>query len=449
MSETPPPVSPPPDPPTQLATRPGVAPEGGYSPELLAAFQRGDIPGMLGILQLPADNPGAQVLARLARDTRRQDVGVLGSHEAFVRHTPSGSLLQVIRPVAVSIHDGTAWQIPKRRAFDPATGDVIGNLDAWKAQKKRYEWRDVPQTTAHLTYEGFLRQNAVAGCAVGQPAEVIVDGVPRTNPYLQRVQKADGRLGDVVRVVIAVIVVGLTPATGSPVVVNYTLDYDPAKDLLALLGTQAKAAPEEVYLVDEGDFERRPGWTFVPLYGGVGYAVNLRIPGVREAYDTFANILANALKKAQTVARRNAMRAHPALAVHTVEIDKRGRAVIPVVGWAGEDRAMARWAGLVAKLAQGGGADGFGDLVETVVVEATYEPDESPDAAGEASGAEGGVEGEVVDPDRIAAARLVTQIDDALAMLTPAQVASLKYRADGDLAHLRGVYDRITSILDK
>lgn len=416
--------------------------------ELLSAFRRGDVLSMLTQLGLSAAAPeyrdGIRALAELAIAVRRESVFTLGSHEAFVRRTPSGDLRQVIQGVRLSLADKTLYQIPIRRPHT-LDGEEIGNLDAWKKANSntRYTWKEIPQASAEVTYQGYLRQNAVAGCAVGSPPTVIVDGEPKTNPYFQRAIGANGRPGDIVRVVIAVVVVGPAPATGNPVAVNYVLDYDPSKDLLHMLGECADKHPDDCYLIDESQVEAelatrattpgqaagdpnkpsraRASWTFVPLYGGVGYLVNLRVDAVRAAYAKFTGILQDAQKKAQTVARRNAMRAHPALATHTVTLDGTGSAVVGVTGWAMDQTAMARWLRIQERIARGGelGAD-----VETISLVEAYDaekhavgPDPEPDSrpiettATEMTG--------VTEMQEINA--MIEHIDTALQFLSPSQ----------------------------
>lgn len=419
-----------------------------FARPLIEAFRRGDANGML--LQLGLDKlegPQAlavRTLAELGLETRRESISVLGNHEAFIRRTRGGDLRQVIMPVRLSLADKTLYQIPIRKPHDPDTGEVItGNYKAWQDRtRKKCLWKDAVQTSAEVSYQGFLRLNGVAGCAVGSPPHVWVDGVERTNPYVQRVDMGNGRLGDIVRVVIALTVVGPTPATGNPVVVNYTLDYDPAKDLQHMLSRVADEHPDECYLVDEEEVEKKPGWKLVPLYGGVGYHVNLRTDAVKGAYAEFINLLQNAVKKAQTIARRNAMKSHPALAYHTCEVDKYGRAVLGIVGWAGDQSAMDRWTNLISRLSRGQTID-----VESVNVEEVYDAEKH--RAGEdgvdASGSTSGLDPEVAEKNR-----LIEQIDDALPHLKNSDIAALGYNpAKMALDELRETLGKINEVLTK
>lgn len=421
-----------------------------FSRPLLEAFRRGDVTGLLANLGLDKlDGPLAlavRTLAELGVETRRESIHVLGAHEVFVRRTRGGDLRQVIMPVRLSLADKTLYQLPIRKPHDPDTNEVIaGNWKAWQDKtRKKAVWKDVVQTSAEVSYQGYLRLNGVAGCAVGSPPTVMVDGEARTNPYLQRAVMPDGRLGDIIRVVICQTVVGPTPATGNPVVVNYTLDYDPSKDLQHMLARVADDHPDECYLVDESDVEKRPGWKFVPLYGGVGYHVNLRVEAVRGVYAEFVNLLQNALKKAQTIARRNAMKSHPALAIHTVEVDKHGRAVVGVVGWAGDQSAMERWTSLVSRLSRGQTID-----AEAVELTEAYDPEQH--RAGGGAGVDVGARAESgLDPEVAEKNRLIEQIDDALPLLSTSVIAGLNYApAKNSTDELRDILAKINNALDK
>jgi len=394
------------------------------NPGAFAALKQGSAKALVNALDA---DPVA--LATLAIELRRESVAVLGSHEAFVRHTAQGSLQMVIRPVRLSMHDGTIYKIPRN----------VKQGGSWVK-----EW----PTDAHTTYAGLVRQNAVAGCAVGQAPSVVVDGKAMTNPYVERVKMSNGRLGDIIRIVIGITVVGPSPTTGNPVVVNYTLDYDPSKDLLHQLAKAADQHRDDCYLIDEEEYLEDKqngnvprGWKFTGLYGGVGYLYNLRNTKIQRAYKEFVNIAATAVKKAQTVARRNAMRNHPAF-VSTVVPDENGIAIIPVIGWAGDESAMRRYQSIQERLARGQELNL--DDAEVIDVEAEeYEAEVHDDraAADEAEAA--------VDPETEARNALILQIDEGLGMLDPVQIAELGYNPDdATLEELKAVLAKLNAVLD-
>jgi hypothetical protein len=431
------------------------------SPLAMAALRRGD---RVGLLQQTFTDPipanmqaGIDKLANLALEQRRQSISVLGNHEAFVRHGANGSLQQVIRPVVLSMADKTLYQMTRRLPYKKGTderfwGEILPG-------EKNVEWRDVPvgsPSSAEVTMPGYNRINGVAGCAVGGPPTVVVDGETRSNPFIERSVRKNG-LGDILRVVIGAIVVGPAPATGNPVVLTYTLDYDPAKDLQHMIGNIADRFPDECYLSteDEAAEENLANWTFLPMFGGVGYYYNLRCAAVLEAYRDFTNILQNATKKAQTVARRNAMRSHPALAFQSVEMDDQRRAILPVVGWAGDDRATVQWMKLSEALARGQEIPALAEVERISVEGENYDParhvaeadaEERPPVA--SANAPTVIDHEAESRDE--KNRLIDQIDSVLGVgtLTPTEVHGLGYAPNRqNVEELRGILSRANAMI--
>lgn len=386
------------------------------------ALRRGDVKAFAEAL----DNDPTR-LAKVCLALRRRDVAVIGTHEAFVRHTEDGSLLQVIQPVRLSVDDKTLFRIPKR-------------------EKQGNNWVTAGfqdgACTAHLTYQGLLRINAVVGCSTAQPTFVEVDGQKRANPFVERAEGFRGRPGDIVRVVVSVLVVGPAPGTGNPVAVQYTLDYDPSKDLQHMLSTVSKYNENSCYLASEMVLENMDkGWHYVPVYGGVGYYFDLSHKKIREAYSDFINLSQNAVKKAQTVARRNAMKSHPALAWHTVKCTEDGNATVAAVGWAGDARSTQKWQDITERAARGLDIPD----VEVVKHQDVYEPEtaaeETPIIDAESS---------PVDPELEKRNGLIAHIDAGLANLSPDMAAEF---VDMDMAHmaledLTAVKARISALVD-
>lgn len=426
------------------------------SKAFLEAFRRGDRAQLVELVvrargMSVAENIAANMLpiledlAQFALEVRRENVSVIGAHDVFVRHTAHGDLQQVIAPVKLSLGDDTLYQLPVWGKYKPGTDILEEDYDT------KGEWKAViPQHAkgkATITAFGLNVVNKVAGCAIGQPDVVVVDGVERTNPYVERHIGADGRVGDIVRIVLRVNVVGPAPATGNPVIVQYTLDVDPGKDLQHMLLAKVKDEPRSILLIDEADYaawrETQPKnerWKLLPLYAGVGIAHNLANAEVLKAYAKHVNLLQNALKKAQTVARRNAMRAHPALAFQTVAIDQQGCAVIPVTGWMSSDRNMARYVQLLDRMARGLQPDLDANVIN---IEEVYDPEEH--VVGSASVDANVDEATPSDP----CTALLAQIEAGLSLLSPAQLATLAFEPRGQTeAELREVLGAMNRLLD-
>lgn len=416
---------------------------------LLAALQRGDSMGALRLFlgpeaeKLGAFTPGVRAMMDYVVALRRQDVSVIGNHEAFVRRTAAGELLQVVAPVRLSLRDGTLYQIPKRGKFISGTDTRY----VWPRDKgMASEWRDYIERPeqAKVSHEGYLRMNAVCGCSVRQPPTVVVDSHTRENPYVER----DG-FGDLTRIVIQMNVSGPSPLTGNIVVVQYVLDMDPRSDLRHMLSAVMKGKPSDddddtssskesaisaVRLIHRDQWvahlaslqpEERTRWHWLPLYGGVGFAHELTHSGVQRAYEKFIQILEFAFRKAQTVARRNAMKAHPALAVQTVVVDGNGEALIRCVGWTGQAGDLERFSRALDSLAAGTPTPGM----EIIDVAESYKPEshETGESELDARPPPPDEEAVRVDLDTEARNSLRSQIDEAVLELAPSRVSLIGY----------------------
>jgi len=434
----------------------------------LAAFRRGDAAAVVeAFMEAHIDTEATERkelalvdLANFAIAIRRRDVSVIGRHDVFVRHTPAGSLRQVVNGVTLSLADDTLYQLPKRMKCHEGTDDPYN-----EASGGRFEWKSViaDKTKANVSYQGLLQMNATAGCAVGMPPSVIVDGEERTNPYIDRTKTKSGRLGDVQRIVVAVNVVGPAPMTGNPVIVQYRLDLDPAKDLQHMLTNLMNDSDlaTSVYLIDEdqwadehADMEQaeRRRWKFLAMYGGVGIAHDLRMDKVRKCYTKFIDIMQNALKKALTVARRNAMKSHPALAKHTVRVDNTGSARVAVYGWAADEGDLGRYMALMDRLARGlvPDFDDLGAKVEHIILDAEYDAEKDATGDDELDPVLQGDEPDTgLDADTLARNGLIAQIDRGLEVLPGGKISELDYRpGDQSAEELQAVLTHLNAIID-
>lgn len=399
-----------------------------------------------------------RLLAQQVVDLRRSDVAVLGDAEAFVRRTDDGSLKQVIRPVRLSVAKGDLFQIPKRVPVDVATGEVVADIKKHRGPV-RWEARPIDPRRAALTVQGMQAINAVAGVVVATPPTVMVDGVVRSNPYTERAAGRNGRPGDIVRIVQSCVVIGPVPATGNPVAVNYTLEYSPERELLAMaanLLARQKDGESHIRLTTDVAFEAGnvPNWVFIPMYGGLGYAVNFKAKAVSDMYGDFVNMLTNSGKKAQTVAMRNAMRRHPALgAFQSVAVGDNGEAVVAVVGWAGSGDTLRRYQSLAGHI--GAGAS-IGDLQRAGLLISVDEIGEKFDPEAEVSR-----DLDVIDVEVGETAPMIQAGPDlrdaligdlyALAGEYPAAIAQLDINVDsvalGDIRNLQGAISAIRDLL--
>ena len=385
---------------------------------ILGAFHQAQPSELARLATEAADGDHQLALARIAKlavEVRRENIAVLGDHHTFVRRTSDGAVRQLVRPVDLSIDAGDLYQINKRRKV-------------WENGQSRWE----RNPAASLTFQGYLKLNAVAGLAIGNPPEVSVDGVKRANPYIERDDK-----GGIVRVVISVVVVGPAPATANPVQVQYLLDYDPRKDLLHMLaelaGTEKNKA-EGVDLVTADDpVCQKTGHKFVEMYDGLGYVCDLTHPKVREMWAKWVNLLQNAVKKAQTVARRNAMSHHPGIGGQkSVITDEHGFARVAVVGWTGDAGTMRRYQEISERLSRGLPLAEDDDLR---VIEDDYDPELH---------SQGDADEDLEDDER---ADLLARIDEYVAEMPAEDISEIDFnRDDASLDELAEVLTRLQTI---
>lgn len=443
---------------------------------VIDALRRGDRRGLIAAFAGDANYASDAVtnaLADLAIELRRQNVAVIGTGEAFVRRTAAGELRQVLRPVVLSLTDGTLYQIPTGWTRVLASDGQTPYTDAHAAQ--RLGWELIPTikdpNKATVSFEGYLRMNATAGCSVQLPPRVLVDGEYRPNPHVQR--DADG---DTERIVVSVVVAGAVPDTGNIAVVQYLLDVDPRLDLLNLLYAvkrkrkkntrrrsesdtgiddedDAPAAGGAVQLMARADFnewraELDPGarrcWAWTRHQGPIGIAYDLTHPEVVKAFEKYLGICQNAVKKAQTVAMRNAMKRHPALARHEVRVNDEGHATIPVTGWTLHGGDAGQYDRILSAIVRGERVPG----VDVVEVSETYDPtrdvigDDELDTTTPVPD-----EADPAPPPPAPAApvptktrgELLAELDEMMASMPPSKVQALQYRVGmsvEDLSHL-------------
>jgi hypothetical protein len=395
----------------------------------------------------------AAILAQLLVDHRRQNVAVLGNHEVFVRHTPAGRLTQVVRPVSLSIAGGTLWQPMTLAKTNEAGERWRGDYDSAPAA---YQWREIPTRPglAQVTYPGMLAQNAVVGAMVAVTPTVMVDGQARENPYIEYAPSVHGRKGEIVCITVGVAVVGMSPQTGNLSAVSYRLTYDPGRDFAHALAKLAKKKVQAVKLWGEGvpmpdqiDAEGklvRPisfDWGYMPVVIGSGWAFDRRSNEVRDVVASYTELLGNAVKKAITVAERNAMRHHPAF-VQQVQIDANGNAVLPVVGWTGSDLQAQQLHDLQSRLLRGADLN-MAATIDTIDASHSYDPETDAEAVTVESGTSVDAP---EDPELRERNRLIAMIDDTLnsGSLSPGEVAALRYRPEtATVEDLRAVLNRL------
>lgn len=383
---------------TDIAHRPSDT-ESPTRSNWLRAVRSGDLDSAVAAYRISGrgDSESLRHAVNDLLDIRRQYVAQIGDHEAFVRRSPSGSLRQVIRPVSLSREGGHLYRVVKRVKVHEGSTRPYRRRDTG-----RWEWiEQYPEgNTHHLTYAGYLAINGVAGCSVGMPPTVVVDGVTHENPYVIRSEPAKpGMPGEPVRIIVCVIVVGPAPATGNPVAIRYVLDYEPIRDLQAALinlidtyGDQkdndsgsgyesVMVLPTEAWddFRESLDKRHKWRWSYIPLHSGMIIAFDTRDKRVIQVQQSYVSLLQNAHKKATTVAQRNAMRQHPALGQYqSVVANKDGVARLGVIGWAASDDSMDQYRRILENMSRGVPMPSDVRLIES---DDTYEIDAGDTAA--------------------------------------------------------------------
>ena len=422
--------------------------EYGISRPAVMALRRDDVDGFLlaefGEAVREYDPGRLSELRRLTHHLlamRKENVAGIGDDEMFKVSLPGGGqLVRVTHKVQLSVARKEVFQVPKKRQ------DELGNWVNSVAEPG----------IAQLTVPGYDAINRVVGCSVALPPTIKIDGNDRENPYVERYPDTGTTTGDIRRIVICVVVAGMSQI-GTPVVVRYTYEYEPGKELLHALGrlstetdykTKKRKHEGIVELVAHDEFaafvqsqtDKWARWKFVPMFGGVGYACNLADQHVAAVYYDMLQVSKEAGKKAITVARRNAMRAHPALSRGAIEIDqKTGLGFTTVTGWTASKGAVRDYNSMMADLARGV-HDHIADVggVEIIEKSEAYDPaGETIDAVDEddLAQAAASAEEEELNEVQLAVERrgtLIASIHDAAARLSPND-AELATFALGDL----------------
>jgi len=200
------------------------------------------------------------------------------------------------------------------------------------------ELMEVPGTGVSITAAGYYRLNRVAGVSILTPATVVVDGVPRGNPYL--VHDENGTLKDVY---VRKVAVGYAP-TGQLVVVDQTVHFQVEAYFKRDLMKKYRASKGAIGRITTKEAARKEietgKYMFVPIRDNVGLLVDLSHPDVQRVLETHIENALYGDRKAATIAERNALKKHPALAIQRVNaIGEKGHRVakVPVHGWVAEE----------------------------------------------------------------------------------------------------------------
>ena len=251
--------------------------------------------------------PAAE-LAALVRAVMDQKVASLGDGTVFVRKDGNGEVRAVQGTMKLSEAKGEVYSIP-----------------AGKDKPRKYS----------VTASGYFALNRIAGLSILTPAAVDVPGVGKVpNPYIVRERDAVSGREWTVGVWVKKAAVGYSPI-GNLVVTVQTLYLDLHTYFIQDLLGKLKWKPEcgKVMLETAVDDDMRKTHLILPYQYGLVVAADISKSDVLTILDTHIQRQRFAERVATTIAERNALKKHPAMAVTQVLPDQHGNAAVPVFGW--------------------------------------------------------------------------------------------------------------------
>ena len=206
---------------------------------------------------------------------------------------------------------------------------------------------------AFITSAGMAEMNQVAALHILTPPQVVVDGKPRNNPYIERYLLPDGRYGGIKAIYYYTLVIGRAP-TGQMVTVDHSFVFSPNAVLMQQIAKLAQY-PDACFLgtpqddprhntiefktktrKDKKEVPHKVGgggrWMYYPIDEMMGYWINPDTPEVQEMMANHVDVVATADRRADTIRRRNALAQHPAFGGKYAEL-KNGWYVKTIVGW--------------------------------------------------------------------------------------------------------------------
>lgn len=379
---------------------------------------------------------------------KRHNTAVLGRDELFLVKDGGQKLRCVKVPVRLTLEEGHLYEVQGK-------------------------W--------NVTAVGYTKLNQIAGVSLVQPETIVVDGREQVNPYLEMHPQKPGVL---LRVHCRVLSIGRN-ATGQPCVVDYRLKFDPNLYLLqSLKKLQAGKATwagekgnrhkvEAVQLIEAVDdmllseFDARrselKGWGYLPFAAVgddfLGVAFNLRHPEVRNLMGDQVNLVGFAERRAQTIARRNALRHNAALGVTTVTVQVTAEsgngdfkkvtgayADVMVYGWPPDNRSIQEVASMILAGTKGQGVGTRAD----VVVDEDADPDDgdSGDEVSEGEVSEVAATAQPAPAPKTAAPKLEVVKDAPTMTVPPHGVAQAVKSMGGPKDDFRGDEDDVAMFDD-
>jgi len=235
----------------------------------------------------------------------------------YIKRTSSGEILRPIKAVmTLSQKDGQIYSF----------------------QKGKYA----------LTAPAYVHLNKVAGVSIVTPQFIMIDGVEKHNPYVER----NPRTKAIETVNVRKVGIGYNPA-GNLVAIDKSLYYNIYTYLIQTIQARMKKSAwawdkdakrmkdtgekEFKNMAEIGTFEDRPEegpeakWKFLETMDGLGIWINYRHPEVQSILEDHTQRQRFGDRIAQKIVERNILKDHPAIGVSTVdatvETDKDGKVI--------------------------------------------------------------------------------------------------------------------------
>jgi len=297
------------------------------------------------------ENAGKLLLTKTQQGFQMEEIATLGESNVFVRRDASGELSLIYKTV--------------RLAHDRKEIDRLGSRD------------DSPWV---ITVPGYNKLNQIAGVYIATPQSIIVDGKECANPHIHYEN------GEIKRIIARKIAIGYSPI-GNLVAVDTVRYYNFDAYYLQDLHNKAKYKPNAAKFgtvfvcpfAPDAEVQEKNGGSYVKDKGKVyifkvikdfeGVWIDPSNDEIREVYSQhiqhqkFGDVIA------QSLAQRNALKAHPAIATAQVKVSN-GVAEVTVFGWK-HGRSSEQLQTMAEKIVKGEKPEGV--EVQQNIEEATYE----------------------------------------------------------------------------
>jgi hypothetical protein len=214
------------------------------------------------------------------------------------------------------------------RVLEPFSARVTLSASKGELYEISKSWR--------ISADGYLKLNKIASISIISPQVIIVDGVERPNPYIER----DRETKAIQTVNIRKVGIGYSPV-GNVVAIDNTLFYNVYTYFLQSLQAKAKMNPKCARLGTNNIQPQEAGsWVFFPIEPPVGLWVNLDDKDIVKAFEDHVQRQRFGDRIAQKIVTRNVLRSHPAIGVSQVSVSKKGNDTIALVRVYGYRRSL-------------------------------------------------------------------------------------------------------------